>query len=124
MNFKQLTDELMATETFDTKASEFWKNGDYVGYHAQYDVKKKVVAKLMEGSGITITHDGGCNLGRCYNAYYYKIVSSEPIPNELFRALRKAGQLGYGQGCNFDPSKQQEDGTFVARATDTVDSSD
>lgn len=46
---------------------------------------------------LTVTNQGGANLGNCYNASYYEVTSSRPLDMEDLDRLRDCGFLGYGQ---------------------------
>lgn len=46
---------------------------------------------------LSITNKGGANLGRCYNASYFEVVSLKPLDMEDLWRLRECGFLGYGQ---------------------------
>lgn len=52
---------------------------------------------MMKRPQLTIEVTGGRNLGRCYNATYYRVTSLSKLTRERIDALRKAGFLGYGQ---------------------------
>lgn len=92
---------------------------------------------------LTIENVGAANLGRCYNAYTYRITSYRELKREDIKALRDAGWLGYGQeyrlatlepivdtytpvGLNYfnEPHKPSARRFFVYNVTDVVDSSD
>jgi|SRR5690349_5508114 len=57
------------------------------------------------------------NLGRCYNAYGFKVVSRGRLTQKQLQALREAGFLGYGQGFEI---KSQCDGTELPAGQDEV----
>jgi hypothetical protein len=46
---------------------------------------------------LQITTTGGANLGRCYNASYFQVVSTKKLTDVQIRQLRDMGFLGYGQ---------------------------
>jgi len=52
---------------------------------------------LNSRPSLTVENTGGRNLGRCYNASYYKVTSLHPLSQEALNRLREAGFLGYGQ---------------------------
>lgn len=49
---------------------------------------------------LTIECTGGKNLGRCYNAVYYKVTSARRLLMKDLLLMREAGVLGYGQTFN------------------------
>lgn len=61
---------------------------------------------------LTIENAGGRNLGRCYNASYYKVTSQDRLDMERLCKLREAGFLGYGQ--EFEAHFINEEGKKVA----------
>ena len=46
---------------------------------------------------LSITSQGGANLGNCYNASYFEVTSNRPLDMEDLHRLRDCGFLGYGQ---------------------------
>jgi hypothetical protein len=72
---------------------------------------------------------GGKNLGRCYNATYFKIKSlNRPLSDSDITALRDMGWLGYGQEFSFKRVENEQFDScnkfFVVLAESRVDSSD
>jgi hypothetical protein len=51
---------------------------------------------------LKIEYVGGKNLGRCYNASYYRITSKYPLPKVTLEKLFHAGVLGIGQEFGFN----------------------
>jgi hypothetical protein len=92
---------------------------------------------------LTVESVGGANLGRCYNAYTYRVTSFRELKREDIKSLRDSGWLGYGQeyrlvtqepivdtyfpkGVNYrgEPHRPCTRQFFVYNVTDVVDSSD
>lgn len=98
---------------------------------------------------LRITCTGGRNLGRCYNATFFEVVSTRPLLGEDAREgqekvnklveLRRLGFLGYGQEFSaggaevkpedefYDPEEFQTSKhgkVYVYRCESRVDSSD
>lgn len=46
---------------------------------------------------LAVYNQGGANLGRCYNAYYYLVESKSKLTAAAIVGLRTAGVLGFGQ---------------------------
>ncbi len=72
---------------------------------------------------------GGANLGRCYNATYFKIKSlNRPLSDDDVRALRDMGWLGYGQEFEFRRGPEEPfdrwNKFYVVLVESRVDSSD
>ena len=84
---------------------------------------------------LVIEHLGGRNLGRCYNAMFYRVTSTQALSRDDLSRLRDIGFLGYGQEFICEgpvryedavPTGIDEDGTpyFVYSCESRVDSSD
>ena len=85
----------------------------------------------MNTPTLIIENTGESNLGRCYNASYYKVKSIDnPLSDDDIRALHDMGQLGYGQEFSFkrgadEPIEGQPyKRYYVVLATSKCDSSD
>jgi hypothetical protein len=85
----------------------------------------------MNTPTLIIENTGGANLGRCYNASYYKVKSIDrPLADADIEALHDMGQLGYGQEFSFTRGDNEPiDGQpynkyYVVLATSKCDSSD
>jgi len=52
---------------------------------------------LSPKNKLTIEGRGGRNLGRCYNASYFKVTSLHPLDMEDLTSLRNAGMFMSGQ---------------------------
>lgn len=61
---------------------------------------------------LQIENRGGKNLGRCYNASYFRVTALHPLSMEDFNRLRECGFLGYGQ--EFMCRYRTNDGKLVA----------
>jgi hypothetical protein len=46
---------------------------------------------------LTVENAGGKQLGNCYYASYYKVISLKPMSKELLRRLQETGAIGNGQ---------------------------
>lgn len=46
---------------------------------------------------LSVTPNGGKQLGNCYSASYYTVISTYPLTDENFQALFESGAIGYGQ---------------------------
>lgn len=67
------------------------------------------------------------NLGRCYNATYYRVLSWKPLTDNHINFLRESGFLGGGQEFSYSRGenvKINNQEYYVVKATSKVDSSD
>lgn len=98
--------------------NKFSKIKELHGWHTEDPMKN-----YLSSIGIDVVSTGCRNLGRCYNASYYMVSSSEEISDDLIHLLKDNSLLGYGQEFSYtDPI--QVDGKWVVNVTATVDSSD
>jgi len=73
--------------------------------------------RKRERPKIEIRCTGGANLGRCYNAAYYKITSTHRLSREQIIGLRNLHLLGSGQEFRIN---SQCDGKEEPAGFDTV----
>jgi hypothetical protein len=85
----------------------------------------------MDIPTLIIEHTGDANIGRCYNASYYKVKSLDrPLADTDIEALHDMGWLGYGQEFYFkrgveEPVEGQKYSKYyVVLTTAKCDSSD
>lgn len=72
---------------------------------------------------LAVYYDGSQNLGRCYNAYWFRIESRIKLSPEMIADLRKAGVLGFGQEFRLLSGKEgtERKATFTPSGTNPRD---
>lgn len=83
----------------------------------------------MNRTLLSIQVTGGANLGRCYNATYFRVTYIHRLSREQILKLREMQLLGYGQEFSIKSQcdgKEEPDsaGLYVYDCEDRVDSSD
>lgn len=76
-----------------TRTHKFWHEKDDVSDDDPSFVEQE--GKRVPRLAVVCT--GGANLGRCYHASFYTIITTRELDDETFKMLVAQGYLGYGQ---------------------------